>query len=168
MKNKNFVLFILLLFVLITHSNKVNALTFSSSYTDVTPTSSQANNLINYAMSYDSFIHSDYIIFCDQQYSYYIVWSDDLKLQNGLVTGSNIEYIRYYRSSSTSYDYVYTYGTDSTFSLTSSNVNTSSLEEYGFKSVLYSEYKYYDYNLQFLIIIVAIIFVIMIKSLRRV
>lgn len=168
MKNKSIILFILLLFVVITHTNKVNALTFNSTYSDVVSTSSQANNLINYAMSYDSFIRSDYVIFSDQQYSYYIVWSEDLKFENDIVSGTSIEYIRYYRSGTTSYEYAYTYGTDTTFSLTSSNVNTSSLEEYGFKSVLYSEYKSYDLNSEFMIIIVAVIFVIMIKSLRRV
>lgn len=165
--NKLYFLILLILTILV---SPVSALEIDSTYGDVTSTSTQANNLINYAMSYESFKDSNYVIFNDVQYSYYIVWSDDLNLNsNNIVTATNIEYVHYYRDSTSGYssNYVYDYGTDSSFTLSSSYVNTSNLPNYGFKSVLHSEYINFELEKNFLIMMLAFIFVIMVKNLRR-
>jgi len=57
------------------HSNSL-ALDISGTYDDMESTSSQAENLIDYASSYESFMDSDFVVFHDSQYSYYIVWGD--------------------------------------------------------------------------------------------
>lgn len=163
------ILLFLLSFVLL-----VSAMTFSSSaltvsdtYSDVASTSSQAVNLVNYAMSYDDFINSDFVVFCDEQYSYYIVWSDELSYDGSTVTGTDIQYIHYYRSgSSGSYSYSYQYGTDTSFGLSSSYVCTSNIDDFGFKSAVFEEY-YEQYELKwFLILIGSFLFVLMISALR--
>lgn len=165
LKKSNLFIFLFLLFTIFVTSNRVEALTINSTYADVVSTSTQVTNLINYAMSYDDFIDSDYVIFTDVQNSYYIVWSKDLSFNNNIVTGTNIKYIHYYRNSSNVYTYVY--GTDSSFSLRSSYVNTSSLNNYGFTSSLFEEYKKSNMDQYFSILVTAFIFVIMLSSLRR-
>lgn len=144
-----------------------SALTVNTTYSDVTSTSTQAVNLVNFAMSYDDFISSDYVVFCDAQYSYYIVWGD-LSYNGTSVSGSDVQYLRYYRSGSgTSYSYTYDYGTDSDFKLTPSHMCTSNIRNFGFSSSTYQEYKhYYDYNC-FIVFVCSILFVILIQQLRR-
>lgn len=139
----------------------------SITYTDVASTSSNATNLINYAMAYDDFIYSDYVIYSDVNYSYYIVWSDELEHNNGTVTGKDIQYIHYYRTGSTgSYSYVYDYGTDSDFKLTVSHMCTSNIPGFGFHSSVFNEY-YSRYVFEFFLILLASFsFVIAIISLR--
>ena len=143
------------------------ALSVNSTYSDVTSTSTQAVNLVNFAMSYDSFVASDYVVFCNEQNSYYIVWGD-LKYDGSTVTGSDIEYLRYYRAGSTgSYAYTYEYGTDNSFSLTPSHMCTSNIKNFGFASSTYQEYKhYYDYSC-FIVFAGSILFVILIQQLRK-
>lgn len=155
--------FIFIFIISIFFTINVNALTINSTYRDVTPTSSQSTNLLSLAQNYDSFKESEFVIFSDSQYSYYIVWSKDLSLSNGTVKGTNIEYIHYHRNDD--YTYTYDYGTDSTFSLTSSYLETSSIDGYGFVSLSDMEYDYYikyDDNStmyeQFSIVLVALIF----------
>lgn len=134
-----------------------SALSYSSTYSDLTSTSSQVTNLINYAMNYDSFISSDYVCFRSNQYEYVIVWGDlDL---NGLTVRSegSVEYIRYYRTSTLN-EYNYDYGTDSSFSLSSSHINTSNIDSYGFSSSVHNQY-YHEYIIRgLLILIVAFVF----------
>lgn len=144
-----------------------SALTISDTYSDVASTASQATNLINLACKYTSFVDSDYVIFCDEQYSYYIVWGD-LQVDNTYsVTGSDIEYIRYYRSgSSGSYSYYYLYGTDSTFSLNCSNVCTSNLDDFGMRSAVYDEWKTQHESISLLILACSFFFVMTLIGLR--
>lgn len=165
---KKIILFLCLIFMFISCiSFSSAALTVNSTYSDVTSTSSQAVNLVNFAMSYDSFIDSDYVVFCNEQYSYYIVWGD-LSYDGTAVTGNDIEFLRYYRSGSTgSYAYSYDYGTDSTFNLTPGHMCTSNIRNFGFSSSTYHEYKhYYDYSC-FIVFVGSILFVILISQLRR-
>lgn len=143
-----------------------SALSVAGTYSDVASTASQANNLINYAMSYDSFIDSDFVIFCDQQYSYYIVWSDELTVDGSAVSGSDIEYIHYYRQSVTGSQYTYVYGTDSIFNLFSDNICTSNLPEFGFSSSVFAQYEYQHHITLLFILIASFGFVITIKLLR--
>lgn len=144
------------------------SLIVNSTYQDVSSTSSNAVNLLNYAISQDSFHGSDYVIFCDEQSSYYIVWGD-LVYEKNTVKGTDIHYIHYHRSTASGYsNYVYDKGESETFSLSSNNVNTSSLSGYGFKSILHEEYKVYGDVLLFLTLLTSFFFVMMINSLRRV
>lgn len=146
-----------LIAVFLLFSLPCSALTFSSTYSDLTSTSSQVTNLINYAMNYDTFIASDYVCFRPSQYEYYIVWGD-LDLNGSTVSSSKeVEYIRYYRES-TYGEYNYDYGSDSSFSLSSSYINTSNLDTYGFSSSVHNTY-YYQYVVHgLLVLIVAFVF----------
>lgn len=136
----------------------------------VTSSSSQAVNLLNYAMTFDSFKFSEYVIFNDSDYSYYIVWGD-LKNENGKVTSSGaVDYIRYYRISSSGYNntYVYDVGSDGSFDLSLSEeyICTSNVPGAGFRSQVGEEYEFYNSASMFLIFAVAMLFAIMIKSFR--
>lgn len=145
-----------------------SALDVTSTYSDVTSTSTQAVNLVNYALSYDSFINSDFVVFCDAQYSYYIVWGDFDYDGVGLSSRSGVEFIHYSRSDSTgSYSYSYQYSVDGTFTLIPDHVCTSNVPGFGFVSSPYQESKfYYDYSL-FLVFLGSVLFVILIQHLRR-
>lgn len=135
----------------------------------VTSTSSQAINLINYAMSFDSFHGSDYVIFNDSEYSYYIVWGK-LDNVNGQVTGENVEYIHYYRTSTSGYstNYLYEAGADRSFvlSLSSEYVATSNVSEVGFVSQQVVQNDFTSDIVWLLTFGVAFLFVIMAKQLR--
>lgn len=144
-----------------------SALTISDTYSDVTSTSSQANNLINYAMNYNNFLYSDFVIFSDDLNSYYLVWSDDLVFDGVTVSGSDVEFVHYFRSGSAgSYSYSYEYGIDSAFSLSSSFVCTSNIAEFGFRSALFDEYYHRHEMLLLFLLICSFGFVLMILSLR--
>lgn len=149
----------------------------NSLYGTVSSTSTNALNLLYMAMNYDSFRESDYIIFQDEQYSYYIVWGA-LQEESGVVTAADIEYIHYYRTDSSSYNYVYSYGygTDSSFSLTLSSEyqTTSSIPGVGFVSMAAAQYDYYIQAgeqfltlLDFLVLFLAFMFVLVACSFRR-
>lgn len=143
-----------------------SALSVAGTYSDVSATSTQSNNLINYAMSYDSFIDSDFIVFCDQQNSYYIVWSDELTVDSSAVSGSDVEYIHYYRQGTTGSQYTYVYGIDSIFNLFAENLCTSNLAEFGFISPTFYQYRY-QHNITMLFVLIASFgFVITVKMLR--
>ena len=145
-------------------------MTISSLYSTVASTSTQAVNLLNLAMNYDSFKGSDYIIFCDTQYSYYIVWGD-LSSSSGKVTGSDISYIHYYRLDSSSYSgtYTYVYGEDSSFNLTLSDeyLTTSSLPGVGFVSLTGVQYEYYSTATDATVFTLAVLLVLMFLAFRR-
>lgn len=151
-------------------------MTVNSLYGTVSSTSTNAINLFYRAFNYESFKDSDYIIFQNEQYSYYIVWGD-LKVENGRVTGSDIEYVRYYRRDTSGYNstYSYVYGIDSSFSLTLSDEyqTTSSLEGVGFVSLAAVQYDYYSQAseefmsvLDLFVFAVAFLFVIVMCALR--
>lgn len=151
-------------------------MTVNSLYGTVTSTSTNAINLVYRAYNYESFKDSDFIIFQNEQYSYYIVWGD-LKEENGRVTGSNIEYVRYYRRDSSGYNstYTYDYGTDSSFSLALSDEyqTTSNIEGVGFVSLAAVQYDYYSQVseefmsvLDLFVFAVAFLFVIVMCALR--
>lgn len=161
---KKIYLVILTVLMLFSFILPASALTVSDTYSDVASTSSQANNLINLAASYDDFIESKYVVFCDVQYSYYIVWGD-LQVENGIVSGADIQYIRYYRTGTTS-SYTYEYGTDVSFGLNPDHICTSNLSEFGFKSAVYSEYELFDDIEKFLVFMTAFLFIITIIKLR--
>lgn len=162
---KKFVIFISVLCLTVLMSFNAAALTVSDTYSDVSSTSSQAVNLVNYAANYDSFIDSDFVVFCDVQNSYYIVWGE-LELSDGIVSGTDIEYIRYYRTDNYN-SYTYQYGTDISFALNADNLCTSNIENYGFRSSAYDSFKLNDNVNKALVFIVAFLFVLMILRLRR-
>lgn len=137
----------------------------------VSSTSTQAVNLLNYAMSFDSFNGSEYVIFNDSEYSYYIVWGD-LKHEDGQVSSSGaVEYIHYYRTSTSGYNSVYSYavGNDSAFDLALSEeyICTSNVTGVGFRSQVGEQYEFYNSASMLLIFAVAMIFAIMLKVFRR-
>ena len=161
---------ILLCSVIIISVFSVSAFALSSStYGDLSSTSSQATNLMSLAMNYDTFLHSDYVIYQDAQYSYYIVWSEKLTNSSGTVSSSGkVEYIHYSRSGSgTNYSYSYDYGTDSTFRLTANHQTVSNVQGLGFKSELWQSFRDSYYTRYFQIFGMAALLVIMFVTLRK-
>lgn len=156
-------LIILLLFLFALPSS---ALT-STSYADLASTSSQAINLLNYAYNIESFSDSDFVIYRDNQYSYYIVWGD-LVFSGQSVTGSDVEYCRYYRTGDAySSSYLYDYGSASDFSLDIVYAIVSNIPNCGFAMPTYFEYLFYDNFDYFVIFSISFLFVLMLKVLRR-
>lgn len=166
---KKIILFLCLFSVLVSFTCfSSSALTVNSTYSDVTSTSTQAVNLVNFAMSYEDFVTSDYVVFCNEQNSYYIVWGD-LSYNDSSVSGSDVQYLRYYRAGSgTSYQYTYQYGTDSSFKLTPSHMCTSNIKNFGFSSSTYQDYKQQYYGSCFMVFAGSVLFVVLISHLRRV
>lgn len=146
-------------------------MTFSSLVGTVTGTSSQAVNLLNYALTFDSFAGSEFIIFNDSDYSYYIVWGDLKREGDRVVSTGSVEYIHYYRVSASGYSTYYTYqtGTDDGFILNLSNENicTTNVEGTGFVSSTYVQHEFYQNAGVLLILAVSMVFAIMVKSFGR-
>jgi len=163
---RNIYIFIISIFTFLVFNSNVNALTINSTYRDMPPSNSTTSNLLALAQNYDSFHNSDFVVFSDAQWSYYIVWGNDIKLENNRLIGSKIEYLRYYRTSTNS-DYQYQYGTDTSFSLTSYYHNTSSIDGYGFVSMTDLQYKNYELIEQFLILITGFMFILVLTNLKR-
>lgn len=162
------VLKIMLCSVIIFALFSVNCFALSSStYTDLSQSSSTVQNLISFANNYDSFINSDFVVFQNGQYSYYIFWGD-LKYNGTSVTADKAEYISYIREGS-GYDYVYqySYGNEEALSLTVSNTVISNIDELGSSSALYAQYKSYETDKMFFVFILACLIVSMFLSFRR-
>ena len=144
-----------------------SALSFGSTYSDVVQSSTQSNNLIAFALNYDSFLRSDYVVFCPNQYQYYIVWGD-LSASSDMVTSSGaVEYISYIRGSDYNSSYVYNYGTSNTFSLNSTNVCTSNIKSFGMKSEFYNNFSDSFNFKNFFIILLAFVFILLLFNVRR-
>lgn len=165
-KIKKISLFLLIISVMVLPAFNVSALTINSTYRDMAPSNSTSSNLLSLAQNYNSFLGSKFVIFSDSQYSYYIVWGNDIKLENNRLIGSKIEYLRYYRTSTNS-DYLYVYGSDTSFSLTSSYHNTSNIDGYGFVSLNNLEREYYFYQKYNFMLLIAFSFVIAVTCLKR-
>lgn len=143
----------------------VNALSIDT-YGHTASTNSNVINLINYAQSFDSFRNADFVVVQSDQYEYYIVWSDQL-VYGSMVTGSDVEYIRYYRTGTTNNQYTYVYDTDSNFTLDLNHVVTSNIADLGFTSAVYDTYQTNHNINSMLIFFGAFLFVIMLLNLRR-
>lgn len=143
-------------------------------YGTVSSTSSNANNLIYYAASFDSFNGADYVIFNDAQYSYYIVWGD-LEKSNGVVGGSDVYFIHYYRTDTSGYTGTYEYEsgnfTDFNLKLDSEYLTVSNIPEVGFISLVSEQLDFYENNVEFqldlFVLAVSILFAIMLCNFRR-
>lgn len=145
------------------------ALSVNDLYGNVTSTSSTANDLVNYAINYDTFLNSDFVIFQNGQYEYYIVWGD-LTSTTNKITGSEVEFIKYYRDNASSgYNYTtyYAHGTDSSFTLNLNNYSVVSNIGIGFTNETYRIYKFNDNTIKLLILLTGFIFAILVKTLRR-
>lgn len=158
MKSKVILIFVMVLCLTFCSVGSASAFTVVSTYSDVYPTSTQAINLLNCAMNYDDFEYSEWVIFRDSSYSYYIVWSDEFSITGNTVKSSDCDFIHYYRTGSSG-DYVYTYehGTDTSFQMTSVNLNVSNINGYGFMSSTYDDWLSHRNNIRFFIIVVSVI-----------
>lgn len=84
----------------------------------------------------------DYVVFRNDDYSYYCFYGSDFKYVNGVLSApSDTNYVHYYRSSSgVSYSYEYSFGSDS-LSLSVNDVVTSNLDfEYASSCWNYENY----------------------------
>lgn len=119
---------------------------------------STVQNLISYAANYDGFYDSDYVVYQDEQYSYYIAWGD-LTVANDVVSGVNVDCIHYYRSgSSGSYEYNYTHSVESTFQLVVNHSVVTSIAGLGGASSLYNQLKFYHFGLYLIVFITGFMF----------
>ncbi len=137
----------------------------ATSYGDLPSTSSQATNLITYAMSFDDFITSDYVCFRDDLNSYYCVWSDDITWSGSTISADDIKYVRYWRSSNTS-SWQYGYGSDTSFSFSTAYLITSNVPGLGSTSSVFETF-YFQHNFMILgIVFTSFLMVIAFISLR--
>lgn len=138
-----------------------------STYTDLSQSSSTVQNLISYAYNYDSFLGSDFVVFQDGQYSYYIFWGD-IDYDGTLVTADEAEYISYVRQGSVyDYSYIYTHNVDESLSLTVNKLVVSNIDELGSVSSLYEDLNHNYRVLTLFVILLAFIFVLMVLAFRR-
>ena len=144
-----------------------SALSFNSTYADVLQSSSQANNLIALALNYPTFFRSDYVVFCPNQYQYYIVWGD-LSVSAGYVTSSgSVEYISYIRGSDYTSTYTYHYDVSDSFSLYAPDVCTSNIDNFGMKSQFYDGFFTNYVTIQFFVFGLGALLVILFLKLRK-
>lgn len=141
-----------------------------NSYQDLNSTNSTAINLVNAANQYQSFQNADFVIVQNEQYSYYIVWGKDFTYASDSVTGGSCEYVRYYRTDSSGYNnnYDYVYGTDTSVYVLADEMVVSNIDGLGFSSLAYEQLQTYKNINNLLIFVVAILFVVMLRNLRRV
>lgn len=141
---RKMVVIISLVFALVSSmAVSASALTVPNLYSDLSGTSSQIQNLANYASKYDSFYDSSYVGFRDSQYSYYLVWGDANAFDavGNVVTSSDCSYVRYYRPTTTS-DWEYVYIEDDTLSVNCDYLVTSNLDVKGFNSTYIDEWNF--------------------------
>lgn len=164
---KMFSVFLVFLLLMVIFSMNAFALS-NSTYTDLSSTSSQASNLLSYAMNFDNFLYSDFVIYQSAQYSYFIVWADKLTYENGVVTSEgSIQYVSYVRADS-SYNYNWQYGESADFTLSVNHMTISNVDGLGFKSSLFNEYIFFDNFKNFSIFGLAALLVVAVCSLRKV
>lgn len=158
-----------LCFIIIISIFSLSAFALSSStYADLSPTSSQVQNLVSFAYNYKSFKKADYVVFQDAQYSYRIVWADKINFEDNRVSASDVEIITYSRSGTTgSYTYSYDYSTDAAFSLAVNNLVVSNIEGVGSASPVYEEFISQYHTKKLLIFIMAFLGVVMFLAFRR-
>lgn len=146
-------------------------MTIASLAGTVTGTSSQAVNLLNYALTFDTFKDSEFIIFNDSDYSYYIVWGDLINDDGKIVSSGSVDYIRYFRTNVSGYTSTYSYevGKDDSFVLNLSDeyICTTSVAESGFVSSTYVQHEFYRNAGILFVFAVSMIFAIMLKMFRR-
>lgn len=143
---------------------------FLSVYQDLLSTASQSILLLNFAQNQKSFANKDFVIFADDDYSYYIVWGDlEYSSTNDLILADDIEYAHYYRASSSGYNTYYNLdvGTDTILQLDLDNhMVVSNLDNVGYASVLYEEYQFYNNMSSFVLFGISFLFGIMIVMFR--
>lgn len=159
---------ILLCCILIFSLFSLNAFALSSStYADLAQSSSQVQNLVSYAKNFPGFIDSDFVVFQNGQYSYYIFWGD-LVYDGNRVTADKADCISYIREGSgASYSYRYSYSDQEVLSLTVNHLVCSNIDGLGSSSALYEQYKSYYNQSVFNVFFLAILFSIMVLSFRR-
>lgn len=150
MRNKIFCL----IFILCTFVVSIGSAAALSSTTSAALNSNNttANNLISYAVNYDDFLSSDYVVYQEGTYSYYIVWGN-LKYNNSVITNDGIvNYVHYYREGTPGdYNYTYVYNTDDNFSLNINHSIITNITGAGGNSITFIEHYFYK-NAMFLFI----------------
>ena len=165
--NKFFKVFVSFCFIISVLVLPCSALSFSSTYSDVVQSSTQANNLIALALNYPSFFRSDYVVFSPNQYQYYIVWGD-LSVSAGHVSSSgSVEYISYIRGSDYTSTYTYHYDVSDSFSLYAPDVCTSNIDNFGMKSQFYDGFFTNYITVQFFVFGFGSLLVILFLKLRK-
>lgn len=142
-----------------------------SVYADLLSTASQSTLLLNYAQNQVSFANSEFVIFNDAEYSYYIVWGDlEYSSTSNLILADDVEYAHYYRTSSTGYNSVYDLdvGTDTLLQLDLDDfMVVSNLDDVGYASVLHEQYNFYSDMRFFVLFGVSFLFAIMVMLFRH-
>lgn len=141
------------------------ALSFSGLYSDIASGNSTAENLLLYAYNLDpNIVNQEYVIFCPERYNYYLVWGD-LTLNGTDISGTDIQFVSYIRDDSMIYSY--SYGTDTTFSLTGINYLVTSNLPVGIGSPIYVDFVYQKNMINLAIFSVACVSGLFILILRK-
>ena len=136
-----------------------------SSYSDLPSTSSQVTALVNYAMSFDDFVYSDWVCYRDDVNTYYLVWADEMTWSGSTVSADNVKYVTYYRESNTS-SWRYGYGSDSKFTFSTAYLVTTNIQGFGSMSDIFETY-YFQRNFILLgILFTGFLLVIAFTSLK--
>lgn len=136
-----------------------------STYSDLAQNNSTVQNLLSFAMNYDTFSESKFVVYTSAQNTYFIVWGDLNYLQNKIISNSEIHYIEYSRDS----DLQYTYKTSvsDNFTLAVNDVVVTNIDGVGMNSQIYEEFKYRENFSNFSIIVLVFLFVILLFKIRK-
>lgn len=163
MKNKIIFVFITIL-LLFSLALPCFALSHST-YSDLAQNNSTVQNLLSFAMNYDSFAESDYVCYCSAQNTYFIVWGDLFVNGNKVTSSEDINYIKYSRDTLNQYSYEVSSSSD--FTLNINNVITSNIDGVGMRSQIYEDYDYRNTFVEFSIFFAVILFVILLFKIRK-
>lgn len=156
-----------IIFVVITvflFTVSASALT-GSSYSDLPSTSSQVTSLINYAMSFDDFLYSEWVCYRDDTNSYYLVWADDMTWQGSTVSADNVKYVRYWRENNQA-SWRYGYGSDSKFTFSTAFLCTTNIQGLGSMSDVFERYYFQENFITLGIVFTGLLLVIAFTSLK--
>lgn len=163
MKNKFFV--VLLTFILLFSFALPCFALNHSTYNDIAQNNSTVQNLLSFAMNYNTFKESDYVVYCNAQNSYFIVWGELIVSSNRVVSNEDIFYVSYIRG--TDNQYHYTYSEDSSFILNVNDVVVSNIDGIGMQSQIYEEFDYRQNFYDFSVVVLVLLFVILLFKVRK-
>lgn len=136
-----------------------------SSYSDLPSISSQVTALVNYAMSFDDFVYSEWVCYRSDNNTYYLVWADEMTWSGSTVSANNVKYVTYYRESNTM-SWRYGYGSDSKFTFSTAYLVTTNIHGLGSMSDTFETY-YFQRNFMLLgILFTGFLLVIAFTSLK--
>lgn len=136
-----------------------------STYSDLSQNNSTVQNLISFAMNYNSFKDSKFVVYTSAQNMYFIVWGD-LSVNGSVISSTDeINFVEYSRD--TDMQYTYKHSLSDNFSLSVNDTIVTNLKEIGMQSSLYDEYIFREKFSDFSILLLIFTFLIFLFILKR-